>query len=328
VTARLVASLFALATTLACSRPIKPARTTPTEPPSEEELEAGELVRNASCSRHWGLLFPGVGQLCQGRTGRGAVIAGLMVAEVGTAVAVAESQNISSEELDDPRVAIPLAGVQDVWVDGLSDTAITTHLAARRLYAPRDSLTDLVAAPFNVQVMKSPKVWGPLLGALALGIGASLALSDADSERIGDDPNLFGKNFEPKVGYPLGFGVGAGLFTHVGIAEEALFRGWLQSSLSRQFGETTGWLTASLFFGLAHIPNAYALEPGERKEYLLIGIPIITGLGSYLGWIYKDDYSLSPPVALHFWYDLLLSTALVIVEPENNLFSARITLPF
>jgi membrane protease YdiL (CAAX protease family) len=311
-----------------CIRPVATARTSPAEPPATEEIEAGVTVDHRACSPSLGFLFPGVGQLCLRQTGRGAVLASLAAAEIGTAVAV----GVDAGTADHPGVALPLAAVQDLWVYGVADVLLTRQLAARELYVPRDTPTDLVAAPLNLEVMKRPAVWAGLALALATGLGVSIAISDEedfDPDRAGDDPDLFGERVDAAYGYPLGFAAGAGLFSHVAIAEEALFRGYVQSSMARARGETIGWVGASLLFGAAHVPNAFALEEDDRAPYLLYGLPIITATGFYLGWLYREsDYSLAPPTAVHFWYDFLLTSTLFVLDPENSLFSARVAFPF
>jgi membrane protease YdiL (CAAX protease family) len=326
----------ALALAASCSRPVMTGRTSIIAPPSPAEIEAGVAVDYRSCSPHLGWLFPGLGQLCLGKTGEGAVLGGLAASEIGTAVAVGvevdddfDGDGQADDPLEHPGVALPLAAVQDLWIYGLADTWITGALARREMYAPPDTLTDLVAAPFNLEVMKRPAVWGGLLGALALGIGVSLALDDTDSDQVGDDPNLFGETVDARYGYPLGALAGGTLFAHVAPAEEALFRGYIQSTSARVLGETPGWVAASLLFGLAHLPNMYALPEDQRTEYLLYGIPVITAAGFYLGWVYRtSDYSLAPSTAVHFWYDLVLTATLFVIDPENSIFAPSMMFEF
>ena len=331
-----LALALAAAAAAGCSRPVQTARTTLIAPPSEAEIEAGFAFDYRSCSPKLGWLFPGLGQLCLGKTAEGSLLAGLAAAEIGTAVAVGVETDYDadgdgqSDPFEHPGVSVPLAALQDLWLYGLADVWITGALARRERYAPPDTLADLTAAPFNLEVMKRPAVWAGLVGALAVGIGVSLALSDdVDSDRVGDDPNLFGETVDAKYGYPLG-GLAAGaLFMHVAPAEEALFRGVLQSGLARSMGETEGWLAASLLFGVAHIPNMFALPEEERTDYLLYGIPVITAAGAYLGWVYRSsDYSLAPSVAVHFWYDFLLTATVFVLDPENSIFAPSMMFEF
>jgi membrane protease YdiL (CAAX protease family) len=312
-------------------RPPEPARTSRIEPPAPQEIEAAMVVAEERCSVNWGLLFPGLSQLCLGQHGRAAVLGGLGAAELTTGVVVAFQ--VGDEEgpnLGHPGAALPIIAFQNVWVYGLSDAYITKALASRSLYAPRDTLGDLVLAPVNPAVLRRPSVWAGILATLAVGIGASLLITgEIDTSEVGEDPNVLGRDFSPAVGYPLGFGIQAGLFSHVAIGEEALFRGVLQSGMARRFGETGGWVSASLLFGVAHLPNVLAVEREHRLAYALVGIPVITALGGYIGWVYRhEQYSLAPPVAIHFWYDLLLSATFFVLQPQSSPISAGISLPF
>ena len=310
----------------ACSRPVKTARVAAIEPPAPEELDAEVALRERSCDPRWGFLFPGLAQLCLGKTAEGATLATLGAAEIGTAIAVA----VETEDGSHPGVQVPVGAVQNLYVYGIADAAITNALARRERYAPRDTLADLVAAPFNWQVMKRPGVWLGILGTLAVGVTATLALADdVDTDQVGEDPNLFGEVVDRRWGYPAAGAVGIGLFSHVAVGEEALFRGYIQSGLSRSSGENTGWVTASLLFGAAHIPNMYALPEEDRTEYLTVGIPIITAAGFYLGWLYRDSgYALGPPAAVHFWYDLLLSAVVFALEPQNSILGTSVEMRF
>jgi membrane protease YdiL (CAAX protease family) len=296
------------------------------EPPAPEEIEAEVAVRERSCDPRLGLLFPGLAQLCLGKKAEGATLATLAAAEIGTAIAVA----VDTGDGAHPGVQLPVGAVQDLYVFGIADGGITGSLARRDRFAPRDSMADLVAAPFNWQVMKRPAVWLGIIGTLAVGLGATLALSDdIDTDQVGDDPNLFGKTVDPRYGYPIAGATGLMFFSHVAVGEEAFFRGYIQSSLARNSGENAGWVGASLVFGAAHIPNMYALPEEERTDYLLYGLPIITAAGFYLGWVYRDSgYSMAPSTAVHFWYDFLLSAVVFALEPQNSILGTSVEMRF
>ena len=311
-----------------CVRPLATARMSPAEPLAPAEIQARAAVDHAACSPQLGFLFPGLGQLCLRETGRGAALASLAAAEIGGAVAV----GVKVDDSDHPGVALPLTAVQDLWAYGVADVFITQQLAAAQRYAPRDTAADLVAAPFNLEVLKRPAVWGGIAVAVAVGVTASVLVAKGDEfdpDRAGQDPNLFGERVDARYGYPLGFAAGAGLFAHVAMAEETLFRGYIQSSMARARGENAGWVGASLLFGAAHIANVLVLPEEDRVDYLVYGLPVITAAGFYMGWLYRDaGYSLAPSTAAHFWYDFLLTSALFVIDPENSLFSAQIAVPF
>jgi membrane protease YdiL (CAAX protease family) len=320
----LIAAALGLA---ACSRPLQHARTEKFQPVFPAERAAKARIEGAACSPSWGFLFPGLGHLCLRESGQGAALLTLGAAELATVIAVASSE---PEGIEHPGAAIAAVAFQDLWVYGAVSPIFTKQLAKRALYTPQDSAADLLAAPYNIEVMKRPEVWAGLLGMLSLGIGVSLLVDEnASADRLGDDADIFGHNMAPATGYPAAYAAGTGLFYHVAIAEEVLFRGIIQSSLARRGGETRGWINASLLFGAVHAFNALALPADERKEYLFIGVPFITAIGSYIGWSYRHaDYSLAPPVAIHFWYDFLLSATFFAMDPQNSPISARISVPF
>jgi membrane protease YdiL (CAAX protease family) len=325
-------AVLAIVAVAGCFRPTPRARTTAIEPPSPAEIEAADRIASRSCSELWSFAFPGLGQLCTGERGVGAGMVALGAAEIGAAVYAATAVEVAPGEkvLEHPAVGLPLVGFQDLYVYSVADMLILRDRATRQLYAPPDSTVDLLAAPFNLEVMKRPEVWGGLAAILAVGIGVSLALEgEVDTSNVGEDPNILGQRFRPEAGYPLGFGILGGLFTHVGIAEEALFRGYLQSALARKYGETGGLIAGSLIFGIVHAPNALAFEGDDRRNYLLYAVPTITALGTYLSWVYKEaGYNLAPSTAMHFWYDFLLSATFFVLDPTDSPLSASVSIPF
>jgi membrane protease YdiL (CAAX protease family) len=325
----LIRLLICLGALSACSRPIAQARTSKIEPPSVREVDARERIENKRCSGSWAYLplVLGLGQYCHRKDGEAAVMAIAGAVELTTGVLVGRR---SEAGFDHPGSTLPLVAFQDTWVIGVADMLVDRDLARRELYAPTDTLPDMVAAPFNIEVMKDPKVWVGLAVALAVGIGASLALEgDVPEVEAGEDVNVFGRQMPPSLGYPAASLAYGALFSHVATAEELLFRGVIQSELARRHGETLGWIEGSLIFGAIHAPNAWTLPEEQRRDYLVYGLPVITAIGGYLGYLYKDSgYSLAPPAAVHFWYDFLLSATFFIIEPQDSPLSANLSLTF
>lgn len=313
----------------ACAPTVKTARLDDVAPASPREKDAAARLANPACSANLGLLFPGAAQFCYRKPVEGATLSALAAAEVAAAVTAGVVQTTDDSALESPGVQLSLVALQNLYVIGFSDAILDQDRARRLPYTPQDTLQELAWAPFNWRVMKKPAVWGGLALTLAAGIGASfLVAEDADVDP-GGDVNLFGRPTHPALGYPIGGAALAGTFAHVAVGEELLFRGVVQSRLTRSYGETTGWLAGSLIFGAAHAPNAFVLEGADRTRYLAIGLPFITVVGSYLGKLYQwDDYSLTGPVALHFWYDFLLSATFFALNPDDSLVSARIAIPF
>lgn len=307
-----------------CSRPLAHARTERFQPPMPAEVAASERAASPRCNLALAGLAPGVGQICNGQEPEGIAMAALGAAELATGITVG-----LTEGWDHPGAALPLLAYSDLWAYSLFDLRLDQDRAARARFTPQDTFGDLVAAPFNIQVLKRADVALGILGMLAAGIGISLAVDEnLDRDAIGDDPNLFGKTIDGRVGYPIGLGIGAGFFEHVAIAEEVIFRGWLQSRWARS-GETRGWVGASLVFGGVHAFNIFALPREQWRDYLLIGVPFITALGGYMGAVYRrSDYNLATAVALHFWYDFLLSATFFVLDPQQSPLSARVRWQF
>jgi hypothetical protein len=79
--------LFLLGVVCGCGPAMRPARLADAEPASERELGSERRVAGAECGPALGLAFPGLGQLCHGKTAEGVTLATLGAAELGTASA-------------------------------------------------------------------------------------------------------------------------------------------------------------------------------------------------------------------------------------------------
>ncbi|MBS0625190.1 MAG: CPBP family intramembrane metalloprotease [Verrucomicrobia bacterium] len=163
---------------------------------------------------------------------------------------------------------------------------------------PNDSFLDLAYASFDSKVLRKPEVWGGYLGAFAVAIGSSL-LFDSPKKEAAD---IAGKKKDrptpPIFAFP------------VGISEEALFRGFLQSALMESLDPLGGIALSALIFGASHAPNALLMEDkADRRDYYTYAIPFITAFGAYMGWVTYKNQSLKESVALHAWYDLTIFLA-------------------
>jgi len=314
---------FALALLLAigCGPTLRQARLTDAEPPSERELAAAERIELRRCNPAWKWLLPGMGDICLRRAAEGTATLGIFFAEIGGAVA-ADRAGSSAQA--------PLVAVQDLYLYGIARPVLDEHLALRLRYVPSETTAELLGAPWNVHVLVRADVWlGTVLFA-GLAFGLEAAIGELPRNHFGADPVLFGQRLDPAVGYPLGALTLGATVEHVALAEESLFRGLLQSGLARHCGEGCGHLWASLLFGAAHATNALELSnPGERRRYLEFGLPFITLGGTYMGWVYRrSGYALSTSVAIHFWYDFLLSLGDFLIEPQTSSLVGRVTIPF
>ncbi|HVE82146.1 MAG TPA: CPBP family intramembrane glutamic endopeptidase [Myxococcales bacterium] len=316
-------ALLSLTLLAGCAH-VRPARLALEEDERPEEKQARETVAASGCPAAVPLLFPGIAEACLGRPAEGAALASLGAAELATGVAVAAKNGLTH-----PGAAVPLTAFQDLWIASASEWALEHQRAARARFVPPERLLELTAAPFSPEVVRLPEVWLGLVGMVAADLLVTRLLAGPaafDFSLAGQPPNLFGTAFQPLPGGALAGAVGVSLFTHVAIAEEAFFRGYVQSSLARALGETPGWLWGSALFGATHSLNALFLPDSERLIYLAVYVPFITLLGGYLGFVYRHNgYSLAPPVALHFWYDLAVSALGYAQDPQHNPLSATVS---
>jgi len=200
------------------------------------------------------------------------------------------------------------------------DAGLENQRALKLKYVPQENLSELARAPFSFEVLRRPTVWGGIIGTLAAGLLVSrLVDGPITTQGFGKRPVLFGHEVNSAAGYPAAGVIGVGLFEHVSLAEESTFRGLLQSTWSREYGEDRGFVYGSLAFGALHATNIFFMDSSERLNYLAVGVPFITVLGSYLGLVYRSSgYSLGPSVAIHFWYDFLVEAIGFAGDPKNS----------
>lgn len=276
------------------------------------------------------LLCPGCGHLYLGKPVGWAYLLGTG-ALVGSGIGLIAGEQVSlSGGSSSAKVPVGLALVtagQNLWFysifDAYRDARVARGDIGYRIPITRESLDDLYTAPFRPSVLKSPWFWGGVPAMLALGIGVSyLVGTDAtgpnpptifDVDRV----NVFGKDFSRGAGFALGTGYFAALFSSVGVGEEALFRGVIQTELEERWG-LPGVAVASAIFGAIHIGNF------RDAKTIAIAIPTLSTLGAVLGVAYRErGYTLAVPVAMHFWYDTLLSMAAFAFDPQNQPFTVQ-----
>jgi membrane protease YdiL (CAAX protease family) len=288
-----------------------PARVDAAAPESAAEADAAARVAARRCGWGWGLVVPGASRYCYGRPVEGTVLTGLALAELGAALA-----------LEGPATTFPLIGLQNLYTIDFGASAIDRALAKHRPYTPTEPLGSLVTAPFRPEVLKDPGVWlaGGLVTATAVGLSLATTRWDPDAS-----PRVLGADLPAGAAVPAFVATDAALMMHVAVGEEVLFRGVVQSALSRWTDPTAGWLIGTLVFTAVHAPNALALPPPDRRAYLLVGLPWLTVVGGTIGAVYqRSGFRLGPPVAVHFWYDFLLSAAQFTVNPNDHFLSARV----
>ena len=275
------------------------------------------------------LLCPGCGQLYLGNTAEGAAQLGVVAALLGSTVLLLRDQTLALDGTAASRrvpVGILTAiTAQNLWFysifDAYRDARVARGDTGYRHAITRESLGDLASAPFRSGVLASPWVWAGVPLAVGAGVLASYLAApedfrDQQSIFEVDKVNVFGRRFSRLGGFGAGAGYFAALFAPVGVGEEALFRGLIQTEMEERFGTYGGLAIASVIFGSVHVFN-FLDDPGGAA----VAIPVISVLGSGLGLAYqRTGYQLETSVAMHFWYDFLLSTVAFAADPEHQPF--------
>ena len=283
------------------------------------------------------LLCPGCGQMYLRNTGEGAAYLGTTVSLVGAGLVLAADGGVSLSgqptSAGQPIALLLLASAQNLWTyaifDAYRDARVLRGDAGYKHSISRESLGDLALASFNPSVLKSPWVWGGVPAMLGAGLFFSYLISPSaftDHPSIFDvnEVNFLGRRMSPGAGYAAGLGYYGALFVPVGVGEEALFRGLIQTELGERFGTWGGLAIASVIFGAAHIGN-FVEDPATAAK----AIPFLSVLGSTLGLAYiQTEYKLATPVAMHFWYDFLLSGVAFAIDPQNQPFTVQYASPW
>ncbi len=81
-----------------------------------------------------------------------------------------------------------------------------------------------------------------------------------------------------------------------GIVQEFLYRGWLQTELTRRFGAMAGLLVANLAFTFGPLHLNYLLEPAGVRWG---GLAAVFGIGLFFGIVYYRSGNLWIPAVLH-----------------------------
>jgi membrane protease YdiL (CAAX protease family) len=280
-------------------------------------------------------LIPGVGQLFYLDEPEGALMLSAIPLAVGGLYLLSGEQIGLDEPATSRKAPLGLQMVfaaQNLWFysifDAYRDARVLRRDGGYRFAITRESLGELVTAPFNPHVLKSPWVWGAVpLTVLAGVLVTSLAASDDGVDRPPitdvDRVNVLGHEFHRGTGFAAGSGYYAALFAGVGVGEESLFRGLVQTELEERFGTIGGLIGGSAVFGAVHILN-FTQSPKDA----LIAVPVITVLGSGLGLAYiRTGHRLETGVAMHFWYDFLLSAAAFAADPTHQPFVVQYGAP-
>jgi hypothetical protein len=86
--------------------------------------------------------------------------------------------------------------------------------------------------------------------------------------------------------------IGTLLLFIIGPGEEIYWRGFIQSTLMKKFGENKGYIFATLLYAGVHIITF---------NFMLVIAALVCG--TYWGWIYKNEKSLVPIIISHAIWD-------------------------
>lgn len=302
------------------------------------------FAKRPKAAAAFSVLCPGCGYFYLGNSGRAAAYLGAAGALIASGAVVLDHSPLvydGTSVVHDSGRALPLFMVaQNLWFYGVFAAYRDARLARGDLGArypvAREELPELLLAPFNPRVLKSPWVWAGLPAMLGAAVGASYVISRITATNAslamrtlsdGGGVQFFGHHYGTASGVALGEAYNLSIYLPVGVGEEALFRGVVQAGLSEtSLGLWGGWAVGSAIFGAAHTFNFIGEENGVRTAAL--AVPYLMLTGSYLGVVFiKSDFSLRRSVALHFWYDFLLSTIDFIADPDHQPFVARFAMP-
>jgi len=314
----------------------------------EAATRAADALTPFAVSPKWAAAYstlcPGCGYFYLHRKVRAATYLGSASAMVLLALHVEEDNpttpnGLRLQDHDDPLDQLTVAAVQNLWFYGIfaayRDARVARADLGYRYPVAKEQMADLLAAPFNPRVLKSPWVWAGVPALLGAGVLLTRLVSPtvfgAGSRSLTDGKgvNFFGYHYGTAGGVALGETYDAGLYLPVAVGEESLFRGVIQAGLSEtSLGLWGGWAAASAIFGGAHVFNYL---DGSRDEFRRAGyaVPYLMATGGYLGMVFiKSDFSLLGNTAVHFWYDFLLGTISFIADPEHQPWVVQFGMPF
>jgi membrane protease YdiL (CAAX protease family) len=158
---------------------------------------------------------------------------------------------------------------------------------------------------FDVRLGLSLRELGIALGAVAVLAGVAIPLGI-----------LVGfLHWEPRwLGLSYAVARIFGLILFVGVPEELLFRGVYQETFSRLWSPRTGWIVASVLFGLVHIVKHARLHGWWHAPLAAIAslnwqyALLATFAGLAYGWVYSRTGKLGAAAVTHGVVDWLWST--------------------
>ena len=325
----LVAAVLLSLPAAALAQEATPAATPTPEASPLPPSEPAPQLKKPWVAATYSTVFPGAGCWYLGEHRRGWAYAGVETAELAALLAVFANSGYDPDDATTydrvNRVLLPYLWLQNTHFTGIYDAWRTARLRAPARYGiiPTPGVSGLLRAPFRGRILLRPEVGLPLAILAGAGVGYSfLPQNEATFHELQRLP-LFSQEVDRWTALAAGESYYIATFASVGIGEEALFRGVIQTTLEEWFGPTWGWVAASALFGAVHALN------GGDWQTMVLAAGVTGTVGGYLGWLYqRDGHDLTAGVFFHTWYDVIIGTTYFLVDPEHQPFSAGITIPF
>lgn len=173
---------------------------------------------------------------------------------------------------------------------------IPVFIAAFLSPVPFTERLGLVRGSWPLRLWVSAAIATPFVGLVSSSIVGSLM---GESESLEDMAGIFRTLGEGGFIIPLAVMIGL----VPGICEELLFRGYMQTRLTRSWGALYGILATSLAFAAFHMDLVHS------SSVLLIGI--------YLGWVAWASGSIVPAMLGHFVNNFLGVLAVLMLPSEG-----------
>ncbi len=281
-------------------------------PQDEFSLQDQARPRGIFWPQFASMLLPGFDQYWEGQYPYALSYSG--VAILGSAIAEEHRRDKDEEEKDDfdeRDFGYGRVGSSMMMSAGFLSAYHSFRSAARTrpndfgFIKANDSIKDILLAPFQFSYLRRWTTYVPL----GLITAAIVASEGQNAPRRHVLP--FHERFVSSAGISYG----------AGVAEEALFRGWLMPVLQYEFDSALlGNLSQGVIFGAAHI--------SEKNRY-----PIVqTVFGIFDGWVsQRNGYSICEGIFGHFWWDFLIFGTIMMrntnTEDKMPVWLPPITIP-
>jgi hypothetical protein len=247
-------------------------------------------------------VLPGLGQYIHGAPATGAVytgvaLGGLALTTVGDAWEDTweDAPRRGRDQLADQGLHLMLtAGMISGW-DAFHRAMPALQAQGRYQFIDRrESVGDLLSAPFDPSFLRRWTTWVDLAQTAVI---TALVLSERKS----------GSQYHAYRGRDALYATSLSMNAAAG--EEALFRGYLLPMLY----ENTGG-----HFWVANGAQATLFGAGHIADAELAGVAFIAAWGLWEGWVTKrNDWSIRESIFHHFWYDVAIVTASLIVQEKD-----------